>query len=273
MAGAGGTERKPGGLTFLVREIGWFWAKQVYACLFGISLLSLILLTHFYWPDDSLLARYDFLFLMALFIQALMLTFRLETFDEAKVIFIFHIVGTLMELYKTSGGSWYYPEDNFFRIAGVPLFSGFMYASVGSYFARVWRLFDFRFTTYPPMPATVLLAMAIYVNFFTHEILWDFRPLLFVGVLLLYGRTWLHFTPLTVRLRMPIVVALMLGAGIVWLAENFSTYGKIWLYPHQEAGWMPVPLSKYWAWFLLMIISGVLVTFARRPEPEPIKKE
>jgi len=37
------------------------------------------------------------------------------------------------------------------RIMGVPLFSGFMYACVGSYMARVWRIFDFRFDRFPPL--------------------------------------------------------------------------------------------------------------------------
>ena len=64
---------------------------------------------------------------------------------EAKVILMFHAVGTVMEIFKTSAGSWIYPEANLLRIGGVPLFTGFMYAAVGSYLARVWRLFDFRF--------------------------------------------------------------------------------------------------------------------------------
>lgn len=256
-----------------MRELGWFWGKQVYACLFGITLLALILLTHFTWPHQSAyIARYDFLFLIALLIQFLMLRFKLETWDEAKVILVFHIVGTVMELYKTSNGSWQYPESNFFRIEGVPLFAGFMYASVGSYFARVWRLFDFRFTTYPPVWITCVLAIIIYLNFFTHEITWDLRPLLFLSVLAIYGRTWLHFTAYSVRLKMPLIFALFLGAGIIWLAENFSTYGGIWLYPHQTAGWNPVPLQKMGAWFLLMIISGVLVSLALKPQPEPVRQ-
>jgi len=52
-------------------------------------------------------------------------------------------------LFKTSAGSWLYPEPSLLRIGGVPLFSGFMYAAVGSYIARVWRICDFRFTHYP----------------------------------------------------------------------------------------------------------------------------
>ena len=41
-----------------------------------------------------------------------MLAFRLETWEEAKVIFVFHVVGTAMEIFKTSVGSWIYPEPS-----------------------------------------------------------------------------------------------------------------------------------------------------------------
>ena len=112
-------------------------------------MLALLLATHFLYPDEAAFARYDFLTLAALAIQVAMLLFRLETWEEAKVILIFHVVGTVMELFKTAHGSWIYPEESVLRIGGVPLFSGFMYAAVGSYIARVWRIFDFRFSTYP----------------------------------------------------------------------------------------------------------------------------
>ena len=104
-----------------------------------------------------------------------MLTFKMETFEEAKVIFVFHVVGTMMEVFKTSVGSWIYPEASLLRIGGVPLFTGFMYAAIGSYIARCWRLFDFRFTHHPPLWALSLLALGIYVNFYAHHYLPDMR--------------------------------------------------------------------------------------------------
>src|SRR5690606_37626437 len=125
-----------------------FGLKQAWACLFGGTLLFLIVGTRYLWPDDAPLGRYDFLFLAALSIQALLLLARLETWGEASVILIFHIVGTAMELFKTDVGSWAYPEDSLFRLGGVPLFSGFMYASVGSYIARITRIFDMRYSAY-----------------------------------------------------------------------------------------------------------------------------
>jgi uncharacterized membrane protein YoaT (DUF817 family) len=56
-------------------------------------------------------------------------------------------------------------------LAAVPLFSGFMYAAIGSYMARAWRLLDLRFVGYPPLGAPWLLAVAAYVNFFSHHYL------------------------------------------------------------------------------------------------------
>ena len=166
-----------------------FGFKQAWACLFGGLMLALLLATHLFYPEDALLHRYDFITLAAVAIQAAMLAFRLETWSEAKVILIFHIVGTVMELFKTATGSWIYPEASVLRIGDVPLFSGFMYAAVGSYIARVWRIFDFRYSHYPPRWATYALAAAIYVNFFAHHWLPDIRYLLFGVTILLFWRT------------------------------------------------------------------------------------
>jgi len=168
-------------LNGFIWEFFLFVFKQGWACLFGAIILGLLLLTKWFWPHHGWLARYDFLFLAALAVQALLLILRMETVREAKVILIFHVVGTLMELFKTDVGSWAYPESNFFRLGHVPLFSGFMYASVGSYLARVARILDVRYTRYPNVWVTVGLAVLIYVNFFTHHFLPDLRIVLFVA--------------------------------------------------------------------------------------------
>jgi uncharacterized membrane protein YoaT (DUF817 family) len=244
-----------------------FGLKQAWACLFGGAMLALIIATKYYPPDALGLTRYDFLFLAALAIQLSMLAFKLETLAEAKVILIFHIVGTVMEIFKTSAGSWIYPEENFFRIGGVPLFSGFMYASVGSYLARISRIFDMRYSLYPPLWATVLLAAAIYVNFFAHHFTVDIRYGLFAATALLYVRTTVHYRVFRFRHRMPLLIGFLLVALFIWFAENIGTWSRAWLYPGQDAGWTPVPIGKLGAWYLLMIISFVLVTLVHRPRP------
>lgn len=250
-----------------------FGIKQGWACLFGGAMLALLIATHLFYPRDATLARYDFLVLAAVAIQILLLRFGLETWEEARVILVFHIVGTVMEIFKTSVGSWIYPEVSLLRIAGVPLFTGFMYAAVGSYIARCWRLFDFRFTRHPPMWAVTLLAVAIYVNFFTHHYVWDLRPILFLAAAVLFGPAWIHFKVWRVHRRMPLLLGLILVALFIWFAENIGTFTAAWVYPSQKQGWHMVSLAKLGAWFLLMIISYVLVAWVNAPEPMPAPQE
>lgn len=150
-------------------ELLIFGVLQAWACLFAGVLLGFILLTKLSYPAWMPIARYDLLLLIALLTQVALLAFKFERIEEAKVILLFHVVATVMELFKTAKGSWIYPDANVIRIAGVPLFSGFLYSAVGSYIARCWRLFDFRFSNYPDARWTWLLALLIYVNFFTHH--------------------------------------------------------------------------------------------------------
>jgi uncharacterized membrane protein YoaT (DUF817 family) len=250
-------------------EFVLFGFKQGWACLFGGLIVFLLLTTHFFYPDNAALHRYDFLFLACVAIQAFLLVTRMETWDEAKVILSFHVVGTAMEVFKTHMGSWTYPEDALFRLGGVPLFSGFMYAAVGSYLARVWRIFDMRFTYYPPLWTTWLLAGAIYANFFAHHFLPDIRLLLFAATGVLFFRTWVIFTPHQKPRRMPLLVGFFLVSLFIWLAENVATFAGAWLYPHQGESWTPVKWQKLGAWYLLMLISFVLVTSVHRPRIEP----
>lgn len=245
-----------------------FGFKQGWACLFGGLLLALLLGTHLFYPDGAPLHRYDFLTLAAFAIQAGMLAFRLETWREARVILIFHVVGTVMELFKTQAGSWTYPEASVLHIGAVPLFSGFMYAAVGSYIARVWRIFDFRFTGYPPAWATWLLAAAIYINFFTHHFTLDIRWGLFAATALIFWRTRVHFRNWRVHRWMPLLVGFGLVALFIWFAENIATFANAWNYPGQEKEWQMVSLAKYGSWYLLMLISFVLVTLVQ-PVREP----
>lgn len=238
-----------------------FGIKQGWACLFGALMLALLLATFLFYPSDALLARYDFLTLAAVLIQIGMLAFGLETLEEAKVIAVFHVVGTVMEIFKVAMGSWIYPEagDAILVIAGVPLFSGFMYAAVGSYIARVWRLFDFRYDRFPPLWLQGVLALAIYVNFFTHHFTIDIRLGLFALSALIYGPCVIWFRPDRVHRCMPLLLAAILTALFIWFAENIGTFARAWAYPGQEAGWHMVSLAKLGSWYLLMIISFVLV--------------
>jgi uncharacterized membrane protein YoaT (DUF817 family) len=254
-----------GGQAFLY-EFLLFGFKQGWACLFGALMLILLLGTHLLYPVNASVARYDFLTVAAMLIQVAMLAFRLETFDEAKVIFAFHIVGTIMEVFKTAYGSWEYPEASLLRIGGVPLFSGFMYAAVGSYIARVWRIFEFRYAGYPKPIFAVLLAIAIYINFFAHHWLPDARIMLFAMIGILFWRTRVYFRVWRKDRWMPLLLGWLLVALFIWLAENISTFSRAWVYPNQAEGWALVSPSKLGAWYLLMYISFVLVAAIHSPK-------
>jgi len=255
-------------VVIFLRELWLFGRKQAWACLFAGLLLALIILTRMWWPFTTI-ARYDALFVAALTIQVALFAFGLETRREVLVIFIFHAVATGMEIFKTSDAiqSWSYPEAFVLGIAHVPLFAGFMYSAVGSYIARVWRIFDFRFNAYPPRWQTVVLVTLIYVNFFTHHFLPDLRWMLILTSVWLYRRVWVYFRIDTVHRRMPLLLGWILVALFIWFAENISTWARVWIYPNQGGGWHPVSLTKLVAWYLLMLLSFVLVSLVHRPRP------
>ena len=258
----------PAGWPSALYEFALFGFKQGWACLFGALMLALLLGTHEFYPANAPIARYDFLTMAALAIQIGMLAFRLETLDEAKVIIAFHLVGTAMEVFKTHVGSWLYPEPSLLRIGGVPLFSGFMYGAVGSYFARAWRIFGLRFEPWPRSPWPQGLGVAIYLNFFAHHWLPDVRLALFAAMGLMFWRTRASFLVWRERRSMPVLVGWLLVATFIWFAENLGTFAHAWSYPSQAHAWHLVSPMKLGAWYLLMYISFVLVVAVHRPEAD-----
>ena len=250
-------------LPFALAEFALFVLKQGWACLFGGLLLAAILTTKVFWQVDWPLHRYDALFLFAIATQALFLWTRLETWEEARVILLFHLTGTAMEWFKVSAGSWAYPEPGLFKLMGVPLFSGFMYASVGSYIARVIRIFDMRFAPYPSFFPTLVLAGAIYVNFFAHHYFPDIRIGLFLATVVLYARTRIWFRIHDRHWWMPLPLAAFLSALALWIAENIGTATGTWIYSGQLTG-QAVSLAKLGSWYLLLYVAFVTVTLVSR---------
>jgi len=244
-----------------------FGFKQAWACLFAGIMLSLLIASRYVYPDWMPLTRYDFLFLSAIAVQAFLLAFKFETFDEARIILIYHIIGTVMEIFKTHMGSWIYPEPSLFHISSVPLFTGFMYSCVGSYLCRVWRLFDFKFVHHPPLWALLVLSALIYLNFFTHHFIPDMRLALFALTALLFLRTQVYFRIWRVHRAMPLLLGFVLVAMFIWFSENIGTFTRTWVYPSQLHEWSPVSFAKLGSWFLLMIISYSLVALINRPQP------
>ena len=134
-------------------EFLYFGIKEARACLF----IGLFFAAIFTIPRTGVLGipRCDVLLIVALAIQAWMVWSKLETLDELKAICLFHVIGFMLEVFKTSSGikSWAYPDFAYAKVWGVPLFAGFMYAAVGSYIIQAWRLFNLSLKHHPSYPS------------------------------------------------------------------------------------------------------------------------
>lgn len=239
------------------RLLWTFTWKQALCCIFpGIIFISLALTKLL---DMPFIARYDILLLICIIAQLLLIKFGLETWDELKVILIFHVIGLVLEIYKVHMGSWSYPEPGFAKIFGVPLYSGFMYSSVASYICQAWKRFDLQMTNWPNMWLITALCVAIYGNFFTHHYIMDFRWILIILVLVLFRKTYVHFKVSSTQLKMPLSLSFLCIAFFIYLAENIASFYGAWSYPDQLIAWRPVHVSKITSWYLLVIISIIIV--------------
>jgi uncharacterized membrane protein YoaT (DUF817 family) len=252
----------PAGLAGLPRfalEFLYFGLKEARSCLF----VGLFFAAVFAVPRTGLfgLPRYDALLLIALGIQFWMVRSGLETLDELKAITLFHLVGFALEVFKTSGSiqSWNYPDFAYTKLFGVPLFSGFMYAAVGSYIIQAWRLFELRVIHHPPYWMAILIALLIYANFFTHHYIGDYRWYIAAAALGLYARSTVIFRPLDRERRMPLLLSFVLIGFFIWLAENISTFFGVWKYPNQLGAWSTVHIGKWSSWSLLVIMTFTIV--------------
>nr|WP_277602851.1 DUF817 family protein [Acinetobacter sp. NIPH 1852] len=239
-----------------------FLTKAVSAALFGILLLIAFALTapmgsHEYYG----FFRYDYLLFYALVIQVCLLYLKLESWEEAKVIALFHIMAMGMEVFLTHPAiaSWQYPQPAILKLLTVPLFAGFMYSAVGSFFARSLRLYQVSFENLPTFGNMLLLAVLSYFNFMSKFFIPDTRMGLFIWSVLIFWKTKLYFQLDQYRFKIPMLSVLLLLAFLIWIAENISTFYKIWLYPSQVNNWHMVGWGKLGSWYLLLLLSLVLV--------------
>jgi uncharacterized membrane protein YoaT (DUF817 family) len=248
---------------FVLAAVLWefllFGLKQARACVFAGSFLFLLLLSR-HVPLFGL-ARYDFLFLAAVCLQILFLALRIETLEEVVVLGAFHLVGLGLELFKThpSIAAWSYPEAGLFKVATVPLYSGFMYAAVASYKCQAWRLLRLELENYPPYWQSVPLAAGVYVNFFTKHFMPDVRWLLVLGILWVFRRCRVHYLVWRQRRTMPLLLSYALIGFFIWIAENTCTYLGAWVYPEQRTSWHVVSPWIISSWILLVIVSFIIV--------------
>ncbi|MFI6108150.1 DUF817 domain-containing protein [Streptomyces sp. NPDC051310] len=232
-----------------------FAVMQARCCAFAVALLGGLAVSRVL--PELPVARYDLVLVYGILLTLGARAMGWESRRDTLVIAACHVVGLLFELVKVRLGSWSYPEEAVTKIAGVPLYGGFLYAAVASYVCRAWHLFELRFTGYRAA-ATAVVAAAVYINFFTHHWLPDLRWPLAAAMVGVTAGAWVGFTVGRSRYRMPLAVSFVLIGFFLWVAENAATYVGAWSYPHQLEGWQPVALGKFGAWALLISVTFVL---------------
>lgn len=234
-----------------------FGYQQAMSCFFPVIIFLTLALTKYI--EVPFIARYDLILLICLSAQILMILFKYETADEVKVIFVFHVIGLALELYKVQMGSWAYPEDAVSKVFGVPLYSGFMYASVASYMCQAWRRMGLRISSWPASWIVVILGAATYFNFYTHHYIYDVRWILKLLILLVFLKTFVSFTVNKTTYFMPLTLSFFLIGFFIWIAENIATFFGAWAYPNQQQQWEIVHIGKISSWLLLVIVSFMIV--------------
>jgi uncharacterized membrane protein YoaT (DUF817 family) len=240
---------------FFVAQLFRFAWAEARSCLFAVAMFAGLAASS---VVPLPIPRYDALLIYAVAVTVTLRALRWESSGETAVIAGFHLVGLAFELIKVRLGSWSYPEPAHTKIGGVPLYSGFLYAAVGSYVCTAWRIFSLRLVAYRTVPVT-LVALAIYVNFVSQHWWIDLRlPLAVLLVLATWG-TVVHFTVGAHRYQMPLALSLTLIGFFLWVAENLATYLGAWQYPYQRETWQLVHPAKFGAWALLVSVTFVIV--------------
>src|SRR5690606_38813544 len=240
-----------------MRQLIRFGWQQALSCIFPVVIFASLALTQLIplpW-----LPRYDWMLSICLAMQVWMLRSGLETRDELKVITVFHLIGLTLELFKVRMGSWSYAEEGWTKIGGVPLYSGFMEASVASYLCQACRRMNVKLVHWPPLSLVTPLAASIYLNFFTHHYWIDVRWWLTALVFVVFWRTSVAYEVGSKRYRMPLALSFVLIGFFIWIAENVATFFGAWEYPNQADSWRLVHFSKVSSWLLLVIVSFLIV--------------
>jgi len=220
----------------------WSLSNLAHASLFPGAVLGLFAAARLFDVPNG----YDWVLAGAIAVQGLLLATRLESAREAAWIALFHAMGVSLEIWKVNHGGWAYPEPAFTKLMGVPLVTGFMYASIGSFVLSLSR------HVRVDLPAgSLLFAGLCYLNFWTNVWILDLKiPLVLVG-LVLFRRVRVG--------RVPLLLLFPVLGGAIWMAENWGTLFGAWEYPRQTEGWTWVPPDKLLSWTVLGAVATILV--------------
>ena len=250
-----------------LKELLAFGYKEAISCIFPAIIFGTLAITKFI--SIPFVPRYDLLLLIFLTVQYFMYKLKLEDENEVRMICIFHLLGVMMEMFKVSHGAWAYPDPGYTKILGVPLYSGFMYASIGSYVCQAWKNLDLKFESWPPMLHCAGVALLIYGNFYSNVYTIDLRLLIIPVLIYVFYNTKVYFNTNGQIRQMPLSLSFFLIGFFVWIAENMATFLGAWKYPNQKEGWTMVSLHIMSSWFLLVVVTVVLVALIKHLEGDP----
>ncbi len=239
-----------------VRQVWLFGWSEAKSCAFAVALFAGMASVRLL--PSTPIGPYDLLLLYGLLLTALAWLVGWESRRETAVIAVCHLLGLVLELVKVSVGSWSYPEAALTKVAGVPLYSGFMYAAVGSYVCSAWRIMQLEVSRYRPGVVAAVAGVA-YLDFLTDHWLPDLRWALALTLFWVSAGSTVHFTVGRMRHRMPLALAFALTGFFLWLAENIATRLGAWRYPYQLPVWHPVSVGVLSSWALLVPVVFVLV--------------
>ncbi|HEY8930354.1 MAG TPA: DUF817 domain-containing protein [Mucilaginibacter sp.] len=233
-----------------------FVKQEALSCIFPVLVFSLLAISHLF---AGIIPRYDFMLIGCIAIQIAMFRLKLETKDEVLVICVFHLLGLMMELFKVHIGSWSYPEQAYTKFFGVPLYSGFMYASVASYLCQAWRRLDVKLHNWPHHRAARIIGACIYLNFFSNHFIPDLRYVIAIFILWYFRKAVVRFYIKDKAYQMPVIISFLLIGFFIWLAENVATRLGAWKYAYQHNAWTIVNTQKISSWDFLVIVSFIII--------------
>jgi uncharacterized membrane protein YoaT (DUF817 family) len=239
-----------------IRHLVIFAVQQLLCCLFPLLVFTMLALSHLF---TGFIPRYDFMLIACISIQIILCRYKIETRDEVFVICVFHLLGLVMEIFKIHIGSWSYPEFAYAKVFGVPLYSGFMYASVASYLCQAWRRFDLQLVGWPQHWIPRVLGALIYLNFFTNHFIYDMRYVIGLFILYFFRRSVVIFYIDGKARRIPVILSFLLIGFFIWIGENAATLLGAWKYAYQHKSWAMVNYQKISSWAFLVIVSYIIV--------------